>query len=1709
MSEKGQRGVNEYRLLGPLDVRRDGESLDIGARQRALLALLLIEPNRVVSTDRIIDELWGDDAGRDHQNALWVQISRLRSVLDPARAKRSDGSVLVTRPPGYVLVVDSERIDSHRFESLAREGRALLDTDPGAASLVLSEALALWRGRALEEFTYEQFAAAEIAHLEELRLAAVGDRADADLRAGRHQELIGELDGLVRLHPSHERFTELLMLALHRSGRQSDALRAFGDRRKYLVEELGLDPSRQLVELEQQILNDDPRLRIEPRAATDGAEHGLSVRGYELREKIGVGTTGDVYSAFQPSVGREVAIKVIRPELADDPSFIRRFEAEARLVAHLEHAAIVPVYDYWREPGQAFLVMRRFERGNLDDVMRQGALETSTAARIIEQLGAALTAAHRQGIAHGDMTPRNVLIDGDGNAFLADFGMSALGSVRDAGSDDLGPTVEPTVAADIAALAELADLLVGGTDARSAAGAVIDRARGVDTADGYASVAAFVTELSAAWGQVPLVGDGDAPNPYRGLRAFGEDDAHRFFGRERHVERLLARLGYAGPKGRFAVVVGPSGSGKSSVVRAGLIPALRRRAIPGSDEWFIVAMTPGREPFEALAEALRSVAVEPPDDLAGRLRTSGMSSTVELVAPDDTAQIVIVIDQLEELFSQTPPETAAEFMSAVVEATTARHSIVKIVATLRADFYDQPLAHHGFGELVRIGTEVITPMNPQELERAITGPAESVGVTIEPGVVAAIASDMSGQPGGLPLMQYALTELFDQRTGSTIAADAYHDLGGVAGALARRAESIYEALTPDERDGAREAFLRLVTLGDGSADTRRRALVSEVTAAAGTPVTSVIDEFARHRLITFDRDPVTRGPTVEIAHESLISQWGRLADWVDAGRADVLTQRQLAAAAADWAERGADPDFLLAGNRLGRYDGWLDDAPVRLTAHERRFLDESFDRSQVELVAERQRVSRLRRLVVGVAAALVVALVAGAFAVRQRQIANDEAARAETAAAEAVAQADLAVQQRERADDEAQRAETAAAEAVAAAEDADLATLISRSAAAKADDPPLALLLALEARHRSPGRATDLAVLDALGGATIANRVLTRDRLDSDCSTSFFIDNGHEITNVDGRIIRRDAVSGLVIDDAPSPAPCALGTRSGEDGLAATIDLARIFTGPNFENELEIAEPTFPIFPATGRFLALTGLVDIDVPDSITLRDSVSGDVIGDPITGDIQISLAMNADESLFAVGFARPEAPEGDGRLVIADGRTAEIVAQLDTPDGAEAIRFDESTGNLIAGFLGGRVMVIEPTTGAIVSDLPTRPGQSFSDIAARPDGTIVAVSPRGVIEVDPTSGQVTDTLLLQDYEDAFIRPDGLIVVVLPDGIVVYDPDGSALVERSWNVDPGAHVAFTDGRAATLDIPGQTIEIVELATGERFEPVLTDEDGSPFRALVAYPEPDGVWAMSSEFAIARWENDVLADRLYLGSVPGVTGVIGARTLLATRFGDLFAAIGVRPDGQQEVTLARLVRGGPEVVLTIETTDAIATHPRPDGGLYVADRDGILRTYSPTGDLISEIDTGAPLTYEMALDPAGSTLVMSSDNARTVLVRTDIGDVDDLGVIGRIVNFGFDRDGALAALAYLDGTIRLLDVERAEPAGVVWSGTGNFIGETGWYNKSSDTLWMSTADRLIEIPLDPERWVERACGILSRELTPAEWERLVPGDEPQRPACG
>jgi DNA-binding SARP family transcriptional activator len=253
----------DFRLLGPLEVVDEGRVLPLGgAKQRALLAALLLHPNQVVSIDRLIDELWGEEPPPTAAKVVQVYVSQLRKALGGNR-----GEVIVTRPPGYLVRVGPGELDVERFERLLVVARRMRTSgSPEEAAELLREALALWRGQALADFAYEPFAQASIARLDELRLVALEERIEADLAAGRHAELVAELDEVVSEHPLRESLRGQLMLALYRSGRQAEALEAYQQARRVLVEELGIDPSPSLQELERAILRQDPAL--EPPAAT-------------------------------------------------------------------------------------------------------------------------------------------------------------------------------------------------------------------------------------------------------------------------------------------------------------------------------------------------------------------------------------------------------------------------------------------------------------------------------------------------------------------------------------------------------------------------------------------------------------------------------------------------------------------------------------------------------------------------------------------------------------------------------------------------------------------------------------------------------------------------------------------------------------------------------------------------------------------------------------------------------------------------------------------------------------------------------------------------------------------------------------------------------------------------------------------------------------------------------------------------------------------------------------------------------------------------------------------------------------------------------------------------------------------------------------------------------------------------------------------------
>ncbi len=781
---------------------------------------------------------------------------------------------------------------------------------------------------------------------------------------------------------------------------------------------------------------------------------GRVIKGYELRVKLGAGGFGAVYQAHQAVVEREVAIKVILPQHANHPEFIRRFETEAQLVARLEHLHIVPLHDYWRDPDGAYLVMRWLQGGSLRGKLNeQSRLDVNMVAGVYDQIGDALAVAHRRKVVHRDLKPDNILLDEENNAYLADFGIAKdIAAPSDTSDGEfivgspaylspeqiLGQPVSP--ATDIYSMGiMLYELLTGAApflgstatdllkyhlyepippasaarpdlpedvdlvikkatqktpaeryqDARSLTvdfRKAIQTMPGVEPGSGQQTPAApasdyaaktpkhissdsdeVATYVSSALGKSVIqqvVPGWGIDNPYKGLRAFQEADSEDFFGRETLVEQLLARLCEDGEAGRFLAVVGPSGSGKSSLVRAGLIPALRQGKIPDSQYWFVADMIPGPHPFEELEAALLQVAVNATADLSEQLTRDpgGLLGLIDQILPDDEdTDLVLLIDQFEELFTLVENEAERTlFLDSLLKAVTAPDSRLHLILTLRADFYDRPLMYPAFGDLIRRHTEVVLPLTGAALEQVIVKPAEQIGIKFESGLLDAILQDIGEQPGALPLLQYALTELFERRRGSILTLDAYRETGGVLGALARRADELYRELDPDSQEAVQQLFLRLINLGEGTEYTRRRIQQTELPVVKNTPrlMNDVVDRFAKFRLLTLDRDPILRRPTVEVAHEALIRTWGPLKGWLESNRDDLQMQRRVEAAAAEWVNMGEESSYLASGARLEQFEHWAKKTKLSLNPIEQRYLQTSLDEQAARKATDEARKAR-------------------------------------------------------------------------------------------------------------------------------------------------------------------------------------------------------------------------------------------------------------------------------------------------------------------------------------------------------------------------------------------------------------------------------------------------------------------------------------------------------------------------------------------------------------------------------------------------------------------------------------------------------------------------------------------------------------------------------------------------------------------------------
>lgn len=1031
------------RVLGPLRVQVSGEDVQLGGpRPRLLFALLVVAGGRSVSMDRLIDDLYAADPPQTARKSIQVHVSNLRRALEPVEA-------ILTTSDGYRLDTEVVDIDAMEFAAAVNDAVAGVDADPAKASRSLSHALRLWEGAPFADLGSESALRAEIASLNEQRLRAMEVRIEIELRLGRHADVLAELETLTRDHPYREELRALQMLALYRSNRQADALRVYDRSRALLVEELGLEPMAKLRDLYVAILKQDPTL--DAPAATGGRDGDrppsvMHLRGYELRGVIGRGPVGEVHRAYQASTGRETAIKIVGPELSNRLEFVRRFEAEAQFVARLSHPAIAPIDDHWRDPDGAYVVMPLLRGGSLADLLKNGPLEPPAAIRIIDQVGAALAYAHRHGVIHGNLKPENVLFDEHGHPFVTDFLFGGEG-VPDGSTSDVRAAYAPperlagepmdqrsdvytltlllheTLTGERARLGEsLSSFHQPGTETPSGLNEVLAVGSAKSPGDRYSRVEDLRRALRKAFGidavaPSPAGGGDELRNPFKGLRAFGETDAGDFHGRASTVELLTTALASS----NVVVLVGPSGTGKSSVVKAGLIPAVRSGILGSETDWVIADMYPGAYPFEELEAALLGVAADRPDRLVDQLESDdrGLLRVSKQILGDDRTSLLLIVDQFEELFALVPSAiTRDRFLANLVTIAADDRSRVKVVLTLRADFFDHPLQHPAFAGILERSLVTVSMPQEESLAMAISQPARAVGLEIEPGLIPAMIADVVGEPGGLPLLQYCLTELVEHRRGDVLSLSAYEELGRAGGAIARRAEQIYSGLSEAGQKAARHVFLRLVAVSTDSDDTRRRVGLGQLMSMAPdvSALEQVIDEFGAHRLLTFDHDPVTRGPTVEVAHEALIHRWPRYQAWIDERRGDLLSERRLESAAAEWEDQGRESSFLLRGERLEHYDSWATTTDLPLTEVMRDFLGASLvlaNRLADEEAEQERRASALRRrsrLLVatglGVITLAVVAIggwMARGEAEEQRQSAEQQATQAEERAAEAAA----------------------------------------------------------------------------------------------------------------------------------------------------------------------------------------------------------------------------------------------------------------------------------------------------------------------------------------------------------------------------------------------------------------------------------------------------------------------------------------------------------------------------------------------------------------------------------------------------------------------------------------------------------------------------------------------------------------------------------
>ncbi|MFF3176288.1 DNA-binding protein [Streptomyces sp. NPDC057900] len=1182
--------------------------------------------------------------------------------------------------------------------------------------------------------------------------------------------------------------------------------------------------------------------------------------------------------------------------------------------------------------------------------------------------------------------------------------------------------------------------------------------------------------------------DEDVPSPYQGLARFEQGDHERFFGRAALVEDVRELV----LSHRFAAVFGPSGSGKSSLLRAGLIPALRAESGSLAE---IRVLTPGEHPLRTHEQALR------PKEARG-----------------DT---VLVVDQFEEVFTLCrEPAERAEFLEALLAARESDR--LRVVIAVRADFYGRCAEHRGLADALREASLLVGPMSPAELREAVVRPAQGAGLIVERELTALLVEEAVREPGGLPLLSHCLRETWRRRRGRALTMEAYAAAGGMHGAIAKTAEEVYSRFSTDEAELARLVMLRLITPGEGSPDTRRPVGRTELDFAPADAVAPVLDRLAGARLLTLDDH------TVDLAHEALITSWPRLHAWVEETRERLRTHRRLTEAAHTWEGLARDPGSLYRGTRLATAEEHLADQP--LTPVEQAFLTGS-------RTARTRELRRRRTLLTALASLLVLALVAGLTAWQQSRTSDHRHRESEARRIAAVADS-------MRATDPV----TAARLSVASWRLAH--TVETRSAvlsALNSHERDAFRIPEGDARSTVRRLTGDGRTLVSASRDHVRVWDLRTHRL-----THTYPGPGRRLSGPDNDVISPDGRT-LALRGEESVALWDIRTGRLTKHLRAELPASTVFSGDGRSLVIQAANGTRVWDVRNHRLRMGTGAGEVEETSEAAI--SADGHRLAAcDARHHLQIrETGRRAPLKLswtaaYGPGFcARPRiafSPDGTAvALGSATGvRIRDIVsgrelARLDTeaaadvrfsPDGAFVATLDEE-GRLLLWRLASPAAapVFRHTLGSGDVD------HYEVDFAAA--GLRYLDSSRTAVRTLALGGSTTSGWRRQAVSDALLSRDGRTLATLraptddkDDKDGKGDMDGSGV--SLWDTRTGKAVMTTPDEPC----PTEETDAGETDTGKADAGAETGSSSGP-RAEEETATADGgelqdasqdldcfdVMALSADgrtFAYARsgtFPDEPAGSRVAVWDVPehrrratvtvrpdrdGMTGVDG---------------LALSPDGRTLYMSRTTTRQFVEVWDVQRNKRLRTLDDVPSGGLAVRDDQRLLVTGQ---DQVADLRTGRTdhrtlgdgVSDVAAFSPDGAHFAAGDAQGRVTVwdgeVRDRVGAVT-AGPGEATAALAFSPDGGTLAVAGSGGTVRLWDVASSRPLGSALPTAGDRpLGLA--FDRDGTTLYVTgTHARLRTYGIAPARVADQVCARTGSGLSPAAWRAYLPGI-PYRSTC-